>query len=254
MLMSYTDIYKNLVEASLSLARAKRLKRVCVGIHYTMVEIERGGVGLAYTFLPEVKKCCELRNEFTFWKNSADVVVKGYLSGNPIEEVIGFATINAVFNYKKDFLKDAISGDIFSEIKVNSKDEILMIGYFEPLFKKLEGRVGKIWVIEKPIEETNLKISDISDKIKLAIVTSSTLVNKTLHSILENLEGIPEILLMGPTTPLNPEVFRFTPITWLCGSIVKDPELLFKMVCEGKGATSFFKSGVLEKINLRVKK
>jgi len=227
MLMSYTDIYKNLVEASLSLARAKRLKRVCVGIHYTMVEIERGGVGLAYTFLPEVKKCCELRNEITFWKNSADVVVKGYLSGNPIEEVIGFATINAVFNYKKDFLKDAISGDIFSEIKVNSKDEILMIGYFEPLFKKLEGRVGKIWVIEKPIEETNLKISDISDKIKLAIVTSSTLVNKTLHSILENLEGIPEILLMGPTTPLNPEVFRFTPITWLCGSIVKDPELLY---------------------------
>uniref|UniRef100_A0A7V4JR24 DUF364 domain-containing protein n=1 Tax=Thermodesulfobacterium geofontis TaxID=1295609 RepID=A0A7V4JR24_9BACT len=252
--MAYIDIYKNLVEASLSLARAKRLKRVCVGIYYTMVEIERGGVGLAYTLLPEVKKCCELRNEINFWKSSADVVVKGYLSGNPLETIIGLATINAVFNHKKDFLKDAILGDIFSEIKLNSKEEILMIGYFEPLFKKLEGRVEKIWVIDKPIEETNLKISDISDKIKLAIITASTLANKTLHSVLENLENIPEILLMGPTTPLNPEVFRFTPVTWLCGSIVKDSELLFKMVCEGKGATSFFKSGVLEKINLRVKK
>jgi uncharacterized protein (DUF4213/DUF364 family) len=182
------------------------------------------------------------------------MIVKGYLSGNPLEEVVGLATINAVFNHKKDFLKDAIPGDIFSEIKLNSKEEILMIGYFEPLFKKLEGRVGKIWVIDKPIEETNLKISDISNKIKLAIITSSTLVNKTLHYVLENLEGIPEILLMGPTTPLNPEVFRFTPVTWLCGSIVKDPELLFRMVCEGKGAISFFKSGVLEKINVRVKK
>ena len=252
--MAYTDIYKNLVEAGLSLARAKRLKRVCVGIHYTMVEIERGGVGLAYTFLQEVKKCCELRNEITFWKSSADMVVKGYLSGNPIEEVVGLATINAVFNHKKDFLKDAIPGDIFSEIKLDSKDEILMIGYFEPLFKKLEGKVEKIWVIDKPLEETSLKISDISDKIKLAIITSSTLVNKTLHSVLENLESVPEILLIGPTTPLNPEVFRFTPITWLCGSIVRDPEHLFRMVCEGKGATSFFKSGVLEKINVRVKK
>lgn len=251
--MVYTDIYKNLVETSLSLARAKRIKRVCVGIHYTMVEIERGGAGLAYTLLPEVKTCCELGNEINFWKSPADLVIKGYLSGHPLEVSIGLATINAIFNHKKDFLKNAISGDVFSEIKLDSKDEILMIGYFEPLFRRLEGKVEKIWVIDKVKEEIDFKISDISHKIKLAIITSSTLVNKTLHSILENLEGIPEVLLMGPTTPLNPEVFKFTPVTWLCGSIIKDPEMLFRLVCEGKGATSFFKSGALEKINLRVK-
>ncbi|PMP68518.1 MAG: hypothetical protein C0190_01435 [Thermodesulfobacterium geofontis] len=251
--MVYTDIYKNLVETSLSSARAKKIKRVCVGIHYTMVEIERGGTGLAYTLLPEIKTCCELGNEISFWKGPADVVIKGYLSSHPLEVSIGLATINAIFNHRRDFLKNAISGDVFSEIKLESKDEILMIGYFEPLFKKLEGKVEKIWVIDKAREELDFRISDISSKIKLAIITSSTLVNKTIHSILENLEGIPEVLLMGPTTPLNPEVFKFTPITWLCGSIVKDPELLFRLVCEGKGATSFFKSGVLEKINLRVR-
>lgn len=251
--MNYVNIYKNLVENSLSLARAKRIKRACVGIHYTMVEIERGGVGLAYTFLPETRNCCDLGNEFNFWKSPADIIIKGYLSSHPLEVSVGLATINAIFNNKKDFLKNAFLGDIFSEIKLNSKDEILMIGYFEPLFKKLEGKVEKIWVIDNKREESDFKIFDISHKIKLAIITSSTLVNKTLHSILENLEDIPEVLLMGPTTPLNPEVFKFTPITWLCGSIVRDPEFLFKLICEGKGATSFFKSGVLEKINLRVK-
>jgi len=252
--MAYTDIYKNLVETSLSLARAKRIKRVCAGIHYTLVEIERGGAGLAYTLLPDVKTCCELGNEFHFWKSPADVVIKGYLSNHPLEISIGLATLNAIFSNKKDFLKNATSEDVFSKIGLSSKDEVLMIGFFEPLFKKLEGKVGKIWVIEKNPEENSVEISELKDKVKVAIVTSSTLVNKTLHSVLESLEGIPEVLLMGPTTPLNPEIFRFTPVTWLCGSRVKDSELLFRLVCEGKGTPSFFKSGALEKINIKVKK
>ncbi len=251
--MEYIDIYKNLVEISLSLARAKRIKRVCAGIRYTMVEIERGGAGLAYTLLPEAKTCCELGNELNFWKRPADIVIKGYLSNHPLEVSIGLATINAIFANKREFLKSAIFGDVFSEIDLSSKDEILMIGFFEPIFKKLEGKVGKIWVIEKE-EEADLRISNIKDRVKLAIITASTLVNKTLHTILEELRGVPEVLLMGPTTPLNPEIFRFTPITWLCGSKVKDSELLFRMVCEGKSAPSFFKNGALEKVNLRVKK
>jgi len=40
----------------------------------------------------------------------------------------------------------------------------------------------------------------------------------------------------------------------LCGSIVKDSELLFRKVCEGKGTPAFFKSGALKKVNIRVKK
>lgn len=251
--MKYINIYQNLVEASLSLARAKKIKRICIGIRYTFVEIERGGAGLAYTFLPPVKTCCEIGYELNFWKSSADIVIKSYLSDHTLEASVGLATINALFNNKKDLKKNNFSEDIFSEIKLSNNDEILMIGYSEPMFKKLQGKVGKIWIIEKTQGEPEFKISEIKDKIKAAIITSSTLVNKTLHSILEDLENVPEVLLIGPTTPLNPQVFRFTPITWLCGSIVKNPELLFRLVCEGKGASAFFKSSALEKVNLRVK-
>ncbi len=248
------SIYKDLVEKALPLARAKKIKRVCVGIHYTVAEIERGGAGLAYTFFKETKYCCELGDELNFWKSPADIVIKGYLSDHPVEISVGLATINAIFSNKKEFLKNAISGDIFSEIKLEPRDEILMIGYFEPIFKKLQGKVKKIWLLDKALEEANFKISDIVHKINLAIITSSTLVNKTLEPLLDELKDVPEVLLMGPSTPLNPEIFRFTPITWLCGSIVKDSEFLFRKICEGKGAPAFFKSGVLEKINIRIKK
>jgi len=247
-------IYEKLVEHVLPLARGKRIKRMCAGLYYTMVEIERGGAGLAYTFLEDVKKCCEMCEELSFWKRPADIIIKGYLSSHPVEVSVGLATINAIFSHRKEFIKNAVEGDILSEIKLDSKDEILMIGYFEPVFNKLKGKVRKIWVIEKDIEQASFKIADITHKVKLAIVTASTLVNKTLDLLLEELENIPEVLLMGPSTPLNPEPFRFTPITWLCGSIVKDSELLFRKVCEGKGTPAFFKSGALKKVNIRVKK
>lgn len=247
-------LYENLVEKALPLARAKRIKRMVAGIHYTMVEIERGEAGLAYTLLKEIKNCCPLGDEINFWKSPADIIIKGYLSPNPLEVCVGLATINAIFASYKNNLKNVVYGDIFSEIKLTENDEILMIGYFEPLIKRLQGGVKKIWILEEKTGEKPFNIIEIKHKIKVAIVTASTLVNKTLEDILDTLYGIKEVILMGPSTPLCPEVFKYTPITWLSGALVEDTELLFRKICEGKGAQTFFKSGLLKKINLKVKK
>lgn len=247
------DIYQKLVENSLSLARAKKAKRVCIGINYTMVEIERGGTGIANTLLPDWEIYRNSENEVDFWKSPADLLIKGYLSNNPLEISVGLAAINAILNNKKNSLFNTFKGDIFSQLNLSGKDEVLMIGYFESIYNKLKGKVKKIWVIEKIWGNSHFNISETIHKIKLAIITSSTLLNKTLENFLEITKEIPEVLLIGPSTPLKPEIFKNTPITWLCGSIVKDPELLFRSICEGKGAKSFFKSGALEKINLKIK-
>ncbi|WP_022854756.1 Rossmann-like domain-containing protein [Thermodesulfobacterium thermophilum] len=251
-------IYTELVERALPYARAKKIKRMVIGIHYTMVEVERCGTGLAYTLLPEIKNCCELDDSINFWKLPADIAIKGYLSPNQIESIVGLATINAIFSGRKENLKNAVEGDLFSILKFDYKDEILMVGRFEPVLRKLQGKVKKVWVLEKEEDIRTFPLAEIKDKIKLAIITSSTLVNKTLEQVLEGLYGVPEVVLMGPTTPLCPEVFRFTPITWLCGAIVRDVDQLFIKICEGKGTQAFFKANaskpILEKINLRVTK
>jgi len=247
------NIYQKLVENCLSLARAKKTKRVCIGINYTVVEIERGGIGIAHTFLPEKEFYRNLENEIDFWKSPADLLIKGYLSNNPLEISVGLATINAILNNKKNFLFNSFKEDIISQLDLSEKDEILMIGYFESIYNKLKGKVKKIWVIEEKWTNSNLNISEITHKIKLAIITSTTLLNKTLEDFLEITKEIPEILLAGPSTPLTPNIFKNTSITWLCGSIVKDSELLFRGVCEGKGTESLFKSGALEKIILKIK-
>lgn len=249
------NFYEKLVETSLPLARAKRIKRVCVGIHYTMVELETGGVGLVSTFWDSSQGFLELGEEVRFWNVSADIVIKKYLSSHPIENSIALATINAVFSlsFLEGSSKKMIIEDPFSEIELLPSDEILMIGYFEDFFNKLKSKVKKIWLLEKNWEIFNFEISQIKNKIKLAIVTSYLFLIKSLEKLWKEIEGIPEVIIIGPEIPLNSEIFKNTPVTYLLGYKVKNSEELFKRVCESKGLYSFLKAGLIEKIGLRIK-
>lgn len=244
-------IYQDFVELALSLARGKRVKRMVAGLFYTYAEVERTGAGLAYLEREAIESCCEAGG-ISYWKQPADLIIKNYLTSHPVESSLALAVMNALFNHRKEVLKDT-SSDPLLEIPLTLEDEVLMIGYFEPIFKRLQGKVKRIRVIEKNEFYGGLKgLRDLKN-LSLAIITSATLSNKTFHLYLPYLKEVPEVILMGPSTPLAPEIFQATPITWLSGAIVKDTEMLFRLVCEGKGTPAFFKSGALEKINLRVK-
>lgn len=245
--------YEELVEKAISLARAKRVKRVVLGLHYALAEIERGGSGLAFVDRDFLSSCCE-ESGASYWKAPADLLVKGYLSPSGPEVFLSLAIMNALFNHRREILKDATTEDPFELMRLGPKAEVLMIGFFPPLFQKLQGRVKKIIVIEKENTQENKRALENLSSVALGIITSATLANKSFCEYLPYLERIPEVILMGPSTPLCPEVFKHTPITWLSGVTVKDSELLFRLVCEGKGTPAFFKRGALDKVNLRLKK
>ncbi len=246
------EFYSKLVEISLPLARAKKIKRVCVGLSCVVVELEKEGTGLVSTNWDYSQPLIELEDEIHFWNAPADVVIKKYFSTHPIEVSVALATINAVFSLLSNSNQKAVIKDPFSEIELSSKDEILMIGYFEELFSKLKSKVKKIWVLEKDWEIIGFKIPP-PERIKLAIVSSFLLLTKSLEKVLTKIESVPEIILTGLETPLNPEIFENTPVTWLWGFRVKDAEGLFRRVCEGKGTSSFLKSGVIERVGIKVK-
>lgn len=244
-------LYDDLIELGLSLGRGKRVKRAVLGLYYAFSELERGGGGLAFVDKDLINSCCGA-SEITFWKQPADILVKYYHTSVGPDAFISLSVINALINNRKDLFKSAHSNDPLSVIPLTKEDNVLMIGYFEPLYKKLEGKVQSIIVLEKE-QGLQRHLFPSLGKTKLAIVTSATLSNKTLHTYFPLLKDIPEVVLMGPTTPLSPEIFKYTPIKWLSGVVVKDSEELFKLVCEGKGTPAFFKKGVIEKINLRIK-
>jgi uncharacterized protein (DUF4213/DUF364 family) len=48
-----------------------------------------------------------------------------------------------------------------------------------------------------------------------------------------------EVVMLGPSTPLVPEAFAFTPVTWLSGVVVTSPPDLLRVVSEGGGTRDF---------------
>lgn len=246
-------LYDRLLEVTLPLARGKVVKRLCIGLGYTAVEISGGQVGLAYTLFEP--GCCELLpKELTFWEKPADLVLRGLLSSHSLETTIALATVNALLNNRE---LSFLYGDTLSVISPKSEDEVAMVGYFEPLARKLSGRVKALWIFEKgerhgPGLLSEAEMPEYLPRASLVFITSVTLINRTLEDILDQIKRAREVVLLGASTPLAPEVFRFTPVTLLSGVRVrqKEKERIFRLVAEAKGFPSL-KEG-LEKVNFRV--
>ena len=242
---------KALVEAATPLARGKLLSRVFIGLGYTAVELSDGRAGLAYTLFEP--GCCDyLPPEVSFRGRPADLALRHLLSAHPLERSGALATANALFNSRRLPL---VEGDVLELVRPQPEDEVAMVGYFEPLARKLSRRVKNLWIFEKGerpgpglLPETEMPV--FLPRATLVFITSVTILNRTLEDILGEVRRAREVVLLGPTTPLAPEVFRDLPISLLSGVRVRDTEALFSAVAEARGFRGLREA--LEKVNLRV--
>ncbi|NPA48616.1 MAG: DUF364 domain-containing protein [Thermodesulfobacteria bacterium] len=245
-------VYERLLEKALSRGRGRLVEDARIGLGYTAVKLSDGRLGLAYTVLEEKKTCNLLEPEVYFANRPADLVARGFLSSNLLEAGVGLATINAILNQpREDFLRE----DPLELISLEPEDRVAMIGYFEPLARKLRGRVAELWVFERTEGRLAEALSETEmfthlPEATVAIVTAVTLINKTFEEIISLLEGAREIILLGPSTPLEPEVFEGYPVSLLSGVLVKDEGIL-QPVSEAKGMRAF--GPFIEKVSLRLK-
>ncbi len=245
-------IYERLLEKALSRGRGRRVVDVRIGLGYTAVSLDNGAVGLAYTCLEEKAGCNILPPEVSFHDRPADLVAKHFLSPNLLEASVGLATINAIINVPR---KDYVHGDPLALLDLSSEDKVAMVGFFEPLVRRLRGQVQELWVFERSENRlaealSEVEMADYLPRASVAIITSVTLINKTLSEILNLLETPRAVLLLGPSTPLFPEAFYDQKISLLAGMVVKNADIL-KIVSEAKGTKAF--GPFVDKVNLPVK-
>lgn len=170
-------------------------------------------------------------------------------SWNPFEATLGLAAINSVLNAPEpgagtyarslavekqtnpfDYLKDEMRGK-----------RVAVVGHF-PNLEELAGSCH-LSVLERhpragefpdPACEYLLPHQDF------VFITATTLVNKTLPRLLE-LSHRAYVVLVGPSTPLTPLMFRHG-IHLLAGTVVVDPKAVWQVVQEG-GCRELFKCG-----------
>lgn len=235
-------------------ARPTRIADVRIGLGYTAVLTESGSMGVAYTPREELGRGCSLLPGARPLAGRDATELLAYLkSADTLERAIGLATVNALV--RMDEVQDTFVGDILDVLALKPGDRVGMVGYFGPLIPRIESEVASLTVFERgrgwtagvqPAE----RAVDLLPSCTAALITSTTLITESLDALLDAAAGCRVVALLGPSTPLLPEAFTGTPVTWLSGIRITHPKEVLRVVSEGGGTRQF--SPFSRKVNIRI--
>ena len=220
----------------LTSAASHRVAEVRIGLGYTAVQLDNGRCGLAFTFRQESGgDCCAVKEAGTLAGRRASELVVQAKSLDVIAAAVGLATINALI-----VPPASVGGEVLDLIAVEKTDTVGMVGYFGPLVEPLRKTTKALHIIERrpglggsvlPEQAAG----DILPRCQIVILTATSLLNRTLDGLLDHCGGAREIVLLGPSTPLLPEVFADRGVTLLLGVEVIDAVQVMRVISEGGG-------------------
>ena len=239
-------ITQNIVDEALKRCGNKTILDIRAGLGYTSVLLSDGGCGLACTFRNDLGACCtSMEKAGKLIGMNAEEVIPWLMEDNRLKAAIGLATANAVFNTNAESYGH---GNVVDEISIGSSDTFGMIGEFRPILAKVRAKAKQVYVFEqKPNLGEGLyseqQIPQLLPQCSVIVITSTSIINHTIDEILPYCQNAQQVCLVGPSTPLIPELFRALPITLLAGVVVTNAELLLQIVSQGGGTMSMKPAG-----------
>jgi uncharacterized protein (DUF4213/DUF364 family) len=209
------------------------IRSIWVGAHWTVVCSRH--CGLASTLLSEKPHGHErVRDVGRLHLKSARELAEFALSDHPLEASIGVATINSLLEVDERQAVEIDAEEVLVERGQGKK--VAMVGHF-PFIPRLRQVAQQLWVIEQQPTQDEYPAEAAPDLIPQADVvalTSSALINRTLDALLSLSSPNALVILLGPSTPLSPVLFRYG-VSFLSGSRVTDQAAALRTI--GQGAT-----------------
>jgi uncharacterized protein len=245
-------IYRKLLKKSVELMDDIIVTDVRMGLGYTAVENSAGGLGLAYTFRDRLPSTCSIfRDAGNLIGKKLRETAELFLDNNLLDSSVGLASINSVTSVSGS---EILSGDVLEALEIEKNEAALMIGHFAPVEKQLRSITSNLFVhddkFDSDNESTDLFVHHAKDS-RVVLITSTTLINKTLDDIITKTPNARMRVLLGPSTPMFPGIFMGEGIALLSGMLFKDRKMVKEIVSQG-GGTMHFKN-YSQKVNLVVK-
>jgi hypothetical protein len=234
-------IIDDLIELALSRASRRKVKDVRAGLGYTCIMLEDDSCGLAYTFRNELGCCCGILDDAgsLIGRDGGDVI-QWAKNSDRLKAAIGLASINAVLNTSEG---NWDTENVTSTLDADPSDTFGMVGDFKPILAAVQDKVQRIYVFEQNVPEgsglySEDAIPECLPECDIVVITATSIINHTIDKILPHCRYARQVCLVGPSTPLCPEVFGQYHVNLLAGSVVTDAGLILQTVSQGGGTMS----------------
>ena len=244
----------------LAAARGRTIQRAVAGGRFCAVMLDNGEVGVA-NLCPDV--CGEPSRHVSDCLPQPATPAADALATlvPPTRSAIGLATANALANRFPGCgglsNERSIRGDLLEVLELKGDDHVGMVGCFYPLVEGIRRRVRRLSVFERgqrlsPDLLPEAQAAELLPRCSVALITATTLINGTIDDLLAAAANCREVVLLGPSTPLVPEVFARSchRVTLLAGVVVTNAEELLRTVARD-GGTRDFKTSTA-KVNVKV--
>jgi len=203
-----------------------------------------GATGISFVLLPDEKmeEYAALQPLDFVAKNPRGFALE-FGHDDPIKEMIGLASINAICQHvmrEANFAVDSAT-DSLGLVSVSPGDRIGMVGLFSGLIKTINKSGAELIVIEKneslikkfPNLPITLDATELRTCNKI-LCTSTTILNNSLDEILVHCSADAFVSIIGPTAGYFPDPLFARGVDVVGGRVVRDGALFLQLLAEGK--------------------
>jgi uncharacterized protein (DUF4213/DUF364 family) len=206
--------------------------RTCV--YWTAVTSMRCGLASTMAAFLYPQEGNQVKSAGELLPSGAKTLAELSFSDHILEAAIGIAAINSLLQIDESLCVDLNAADEISAMGQGKR--IAIIGHF-PFVKKLRKVAQDLWVFELPgrARPGNLigkEIENLLPQADVVAITSTTLINHTLGSILSHVKSDAYKIMLGPSTPLSPVLFDYG-IDTVSGSIVVNRDQVLDCISQG---------------------
>lgn len=223
----------------LPLAESVTIAQVCMGIGYTAIVTSNQCIGVAYTYLDLKSGCSMIRDYQDFEGRPARELLALIQDSNPLQRSMALALVNALNTDRaRQLPEDGKNAVLFDALDIGSHTKVSMVGLIKPLVAMLKSMGAHVDIIDefRQLGDTDRFLNNLSTWADAAVISSTTILNNTLESILDQAAGKVRVALVGPSTPMVAEAFEHRPMVKALAGIVPDRvDPMLKAVRHGLG-------------------
>ncbi|MBN1762661.1 MAG: hypothetical protein JW878_06270 [Methanomicrobia archaeon] len=253
-----TKLFETIYRQALPALEGRSIKDVRIGLGLLAVELDDGALAVSYVLRDELPPGCGVMpmEQPLRGMDAEEMAAWTFDYDNSLLTSLGLAVLNSVVDHTE--IEHQSHDDLLTLLQPD--DQVGMVGLIGPMVAPIQRITArKLYIFDRSRESSTdvypeTRQKELLPQCDVVFISGTATINRTLDSLLAYASNAREIILIGTSTPLYPEAFRATAVTWLAGSLWpkanRDP--IFTRVGEGRGIQSLMRYGT--KVTIKVPK